>query len=80
MEKLSVGSTFAEHVIRGVAGSAGWASSTVPGTYGLKREVALKVIAAAVSAGEDFRARFERELEAAASIDHHPNVIRYHAV
>lgn len=45
----------------------------------LKRRVALKVIAPEHIAEEDFRRRFERESELAASVDH-PNVIPiYHA-
>ena len=40
----------------------------------LKREVALKVLAANISTDEEFRTRFRHEFEAAASIQH-PNVI-----
>ena len=79
MDELAIGATFAEHVIRGVAGRGGmgivYRAMHVP----LKREVALKVIAPGVSADEEFRARFRHEFEAAASIQH-PNVIPiYHA-
>ncbi|HEX6023711.1 MAG TPA: protein kinase, partial [Solirubrobacter sp.] len=79
MAELAIGGTFADHVIRGVAGRGGmgvvYRALHVP----LKREVALKVIAPEVSEEEAFRARFRRELEAAASIQH-PNVIPvYHA-
>src|SRR5690349_24114958 len=74
MAELAVGATFADHVIRGVAGRGGmgvvYRALHVP----LKREVALKVIASEVAQDEEFRARFRRELEVAASI-HHPNVI-----
>src|SRR3954452_23709762 len=79
MEELAIGATFAEHVIRGVAGRGGmgivYRAMHVP----LKREVALKVIAPPVSSDEEFRPRFRNEFEAAASIVH-PNVIPiYHA-
>src|SRR5215218_7882217 len=79
MDELAVGATFADHVIRGVAGRGGmgivYRAMHVP----LKREVALKVMAPAVSADDEFRARFRTEFEAAASIQH-PNVIPiYHA-
>jgi serine/threonine protein kinase len=43
----------------------------------LKREVALKVIAASVSTDEEFRTRFRHEFEAAALIQH-PNVVGIH--
>src|SRR6478609_4393745 len=79
MDEFAIGATFAEHVIRGVAGRGGmgivYRAMHVP----LKREVALKVIAPGATADEEFRARFRAEFEAAASIQH-PNVIPiYHA-
>src|SRR5689334_12458437 len=79
MDEFAIGATFAEHVIRGVAGRGGmgivYRAMHVP----LKREVALKVIAPGAHADEEFRARFRNEFEAAASIQH-PNVIPiYHA-
>src|SRR6478735_5307937 len=79
MDELAIGATFADHVIRGVAGRGGmgivYRALHVP----LKREVALKVIAPTVSADAEFRARFRHEFEAAASLQH-PNVIPiYHA-
>ena len=73
MDELAVGSTFAEHVIRGVAGRGGMGvvyRAAVP----LGREVALKVIAPELSQDHEFRIRFQREFRAAASIQH-PNVI-----
>src|SRR4051794_26156843 len=79
MDEFPIGATFAEHVIRGVAGRGGmgivYRAMHVP----LKREVALKVIAPNISADEEVRTRFRNEFEAAASIQH-PNVIPiYHA-
>src|SRR4051794_10930685 len=79
MDEFAIGASFAEHVIRGVAGRGGmgivYRAMHVP----LKREVALKVIAPNISADEEVRARFRNEFEAAASIQH-PNVIPiYHA-
>ena len=77
MAEFAAGATFADHIIRGVAGRGGmgvvYRALHVP----LKREVALKVIAPEASADEAFRARFRRELEAAAAIQH-PNVIPIH--
>src|SRR3954453_21652123 len=74
MDEFAIGATFAEHVIRGVAGRGGmgivYRAMHVP----LKREVALKVIAPGATSDEEFRARFRHEFEAAASIQH-PNVI-----
>ena len=45
----------------------------------LKREVALKVIGSELSAHAEFRARFQRECETAASIQHPRVVPIYHA-
>src|SRR3954465_12615767 len=79
MEEFAVGSTFADHVIRGVAGRGGMGGVYRAMHIPLKREVALKVIAPTISKDEGFRARFRRECEAAASIEH-PNVVSiYHA-
>src|SRR3954454_19026137 len=79
MADLAVGSAFAEHLILGVAGRGGMGTVYRARQLRLKRDVALKVIAPAVSGDPAFRARFEREIEAAASI-HHPHVIPvYHA-
>src|SRR3954470_5871943 len=79
MDEFAIGASFAEHVIRGVAGRGGmgivYRAMHVP----LKREAALKVSAPNISADQEGRARFRNEFEAAASIQH-PNVIPvYHA-
>src|SRR4051794_33240844 len=79
MAEFDIGSTFAEHIIRGVAGRGGMGVVYRAVHLALKREVALKVITSDYSADEEFRARFQRESEAAASIQH-PRVIPiYHA-
>src|SRR3954447_4521522 len=76
---LEIGSTFADHVIRGVCGRGGmgvvYRATHIP----LERDVALKVIAPEFSADAEFRQRFRRESRATASIQH-PNVVPiYHA-
>src|SRR4051794_29506777 len=79
MPELSVGSTFADHVIRGVAGYGGMGVVYRATHVQLEREVALKLIAPEFSQDEEFRRRFRREFRATASIQH-PHVIAiYHA-
>ena len=79
MDEFPIGATFAEHVIRGVAGRGGMGIVYRAMHLPLKREVALKVIAPGATTDEEFRMRFRHEFEAAASIQH-PNVIPiYHA-
>src|SRR3954451_15248076 len=79
MAELAIGSTFADHIIRGVAGRGGMGLVYRAVHLALKREVALKVIAAQRSADPEFRRRFRRECEAAASIQHPRVVPIYHA-
>ncbi|RKQ90637.1 serine/threonine protein kinase [Solirubrobacter pauli] len=74
MAELSVGATFAGHEILGVAGRGGMGVVYRARDLRLKREVALKVIAPEQSAEPEFRTRFRRECEVAASL-HHPNLI-----
>jgi CheY-like chemotaxis protein len=69
-----VGSVFANHRIDGVAGRGGMGVVFCATDLTLDRRVALKVIAPAIASDPVFRARFERECRAAASIDH-PNVV-----
>src|SRR4051794_14938641 len=79
MAELAAGATFAEHLIVGVAGRGGMGTVYRARQLRLKRDVALKVIAPGVSSDPAFRMRFEREIEAAASIDHPHVVPVYHA-
>ena len=72
--ELAPGDTFAEHVIRGVAGRGGMGIVYRATDVTLDREVALKVIAGELSDDAEFRRRFRREFRATASIQH-PNVI-----
>ena len=79
MTELTPGTTFADHVIRGVLGRGGmgvvYRATHVP----LDREVALKLISPQFSTDDEFRRRFRREFRAMASIQH-PHVIPiYHA-
>src|SRR6478609_493138 len=74
MAELPVGTIFAGHEIRGVAGRGGMGIVYRALDQRLKREVALKVIAPEQSEDREFRLRFRRECEVAASL-HHPNLI-----
>jgi serine/threonine-protein kinase len=60
--------------IDGEAGRGGWSVVYRATQLSLERPVALKVIAPELARDEGFRARFRRECELAASLDH-PNVI-----
>ncbi|MBE2319603.1 protein kinase [Solirubrobacter sp. CPCC 204708] len=74
MAELAAGTSFAGHEIRGVAGRGGMGIVYRAFDARLKREVALKVIAPEQSKDGEFRIRFQRECEVAASL-HHPNLI-----
>jgi serine/threonine protein kinase len=74
MAELATGAIFAGHEIRGIAGRGGMGIVYRALDLRLKREVALKVIAPDQSQEAEFRTRFQRECEVAASI-HHPNLI-----
>src|SRR3954452_22872721 len=79
MRELATGTTFADHVIRGVCGRGGMGVVYRATHISLDREVALKVIAPEFSNDHEFRRRFRREFRATASIQH-PHVIPiYHA-
>jgi YVTN family beta-propeller protein len=71
---LAAGEEFAGHLIEAELGRGGMGVVYRARHLALDRELALKVIATALSSDETFRARFQREARLAASIDH-PNVI-----
>jgi hypothetical protein len=71
---LLVGAEFAGHRIEGVAGRGGMGVVYRATDLRLKRTVALKLIASELSDDDEFRLRFQRESQLAASI-RHPNVI-----
>ena len=75
MEDLTVGATFADHLILGVAGRGAMGMVFKARHLKLERDVALKVIAPELSEDREFRIRFQREYEAEVSI-RHPNVVR----
>jgi serine/threonine protein kinase len=75
MEELTVGTTFADHLILGVAGRGAMGMVFKARHLKLDRDVALKVIAQELSEDAEFRIRFKREYEAEVSI-RHPNVVR----
>ena len=74
MDELSPGTNFAGHRIAGVVGR-GAMGTVYRATDPDGRDVALKVLAEALTADAEFRFRFEREARAAAGI-RHPHVVR----
>jgi hypothetical protein len=78
MRALNPGDVFANHRIDGLAGRGGMGVVYRATDLRLQRTVALKVIADRLADDPDFRARFERESQTAASI-RHPNVITVYA-
>jgi serine/threonine-protein kinase len=69
-----VGATFGDYAIESVLGRGGMGTVFLATQRRLGRRVALKVIAPELALDEEFRARFLRESQLAASLDH-PNVI-----
>jgi serine/threonine protein kinase len=69
-----VGESFGGYTIESLLGRGGMGSVYLATHERLGRKVALKVIAPELAVDESFRARFLRESELAASLDH-PNVI-----
>src|SRR5437667_10594424 len=69
-----VGQTFGGYTIESLLGRGGMGTVFLATHERLGRKVALKVIAQELALDEDFRARFLRESQLAASLDH-PNVI-----
>jgi len=79
MPDLASGSIVGGHRIDAVAGRGGMGVVYRAIHLALNRVVALKVVAPELGQDPEFRARFQRESEIAASLDH-PNVIPiYHA-
>jgi predicted Ser/Thr protein kinase len=74
MEGLSVGAVFAGYRIEGVLARGGMGVVYRATESRPARAVALKVVAPELAADEGFRARFLRESQIAASIEH-PNVV-----
>src|SRR4051794_37118465 len=74
MSSLAPGSRFAGHVIGVELGRGGMGVVYRATHVHLQREVALKLLGPRVAADDQFRARFRREAEAAASLNH-PNVV-----
>jgi YVTN family beta-propeller protein len=74
MATLPVGTILGGFRIEGLLGEGGMGVVYRATQLGLERPVALKLIAAPVAADPTFRARFQREAQIAAAIDH-PNVI-----
>lgn len=71
---LSVGSVVAGYTIEAVLGSGGMGTVYKATHPSLPRSDALKVLSAELSRDDDFRARFQREADLAASLDH-PNIV-----
>ena len=78
LEQLAAGTVFADaYRVTGVAASGGMGTVYRVVNVRLDRIEALKVIASEMSADEEFRERFRREMRLAASLDH-PNVVTVH--
>src|SRR5919202_1466208 len=77
--ELRVGEEFAGHRIEGVLGRGGMGVVYRAVDMRLNRPAALKVITPALSADEDFRRRFQRESELAASVQQQNVVTIYQA-
>jgi hypothetical protein len=73
-----VGSEIGPYRVERILGRGGMGVVCLADDLQLKRKVALKVVAAHLAADAEFRARFLRESELAASLDH-PNIIPVYA-
>src|SRR5215216_1883808 len=78
-QELTAGDTFAGHRIEALAGRGGMGVVFRATDLALDRPVALKLIAPDTALDPVFRARFEHECRAAASIDHPHAVEVFHA-
>lgn len=75
--ELSAGSVFAGYRIERMLGAGGMGTVYLARNPDLPRSGALKVLAAELSRDLDFRARFVREADVAAGLDH-PNIVAVH--
>ncbi|NEW28063.1 serine/threonine-protein kinase [Nocardia cyriacigeorgica] len=75
--RLTPGVVFAGYLIEGVLGSGGMGTVYLARHPRLPRREAVKVLSPHHSSDDEFRARFVREAELAARLDH-PNVIAVH--
>jgi len=73
-DDLGVGTILAGFRVESLLGHGGMSTVYVAEDLHLRRRVALKVLAVDLAADEDFRERFLRESELAASIDH-PHIV-----
>src|SRR5690242_768755 len=71
---LSVGTVVAGYTVEGVLGAGGMGTVYRARNPSLPRSDALKVLSAELSQDPQFRARFTREAELAATLDH-PNIV-----
>jgi serine/threonine protein kinase len=71
---LSIGATFADHVIEDVLGKGGMGTVYLARHPRLPRSVALKLLNREVSSDAELRRRFEREASVVARLEH-PNIV-----
>jgi len=76
---LSKGSFVSHYKITEFIGAGGMGEVYLADDTGLNRQVALKVLPPQFTFNEDFKARFRREAQAAASLNH-PNIVTIHDV
>ncbi len=74
---IKVGTTFAGYTILRLLGSGGMAEVYLAQHPRLPRRDALKVMSEAITADTDFRERFHREANLAATL-WHPNIVQVH--
>jgi eukaryotic-like serine/threonine-protein kinase len=74
---LRAGQVFAGYQIEGVLGAGGMGTVYLARNPDLPRSEALKVLNEELSGDADFRARFTREADIAAALDH-PNIVSIH--
>ena len=77
--QLLIDATLGEYDIYGLLGRGGMASVYLALDLALNRKVAIKVMSPALLSGDDAVARFKREAQTAAGLQH-PNIIPIYAV